>query len=144
MYHLKTQITINAPAEKVWLRLMDFPAYVQWNPFIRSIEGKASVGQSLKVFLQPADGRGMRFSPTVLVANPNREFRWKGKLFVSGIFDGEHYFLLEPQPQGGVIFQQGELFSGLLVPLLKGSLENGTRKGFAAMNEALKREAEKP
>jgi hypothetical protein len=59
-----------------------------------------------------------------------------------GIFDGEHYFMLDPQSQGGIIFHQGELFSGIIVPLFKSSLDGATKQGFIAMNEALKREAE--
>jgi hypothetical protein len=62
---------------------------------------------------------------------------------VPGLFDGEHYFKLEPKPGGGLVFRQGEMFSGLLVPLLKRSLDGATKQGFIAMNEALGREAEK-
>ena len=142
MHLLETQITINAPAERVWSLLMDFPSHARWNPFIRSIEGKPSMGQSLKVTIQPPGQKGMRFGPTILAVNPNREFRWKGKYLMPGIFDGEHYFMLDPQSQGGIIFHQGELFSGIIVPLFKSSLDGATKQGFIAMNEALKREAE--
>jgi hypothetical protein len=143
MHRIETQIEINAPAERVWSLLMDFPSYLRWNPFIRSIDGNPMVGQSLNVLIQPPGSKAMRFRPTVLKVEPNREFRWKGKLLVPGLFDGEHYFQLEPKPGGGLVFRQGEMFSGLLVPLLKRSLDGATRQGFIAMNEALGREAEK-
>jgi hypothetical protein len=143
MHRIETQIEINAPAERVWSLLMDFPSYPRWNPFIRSIEGNPMVGQSLNVLIQPPGSRAMRFRPIVLKVEPNREFRWKGKLLVPGLFDGEHYFKLEPKPRGGLVFRQGEMFSGLLVPLLRRSLDGATRQGFIAMNEALRREAEK-
>jgi hypothetical protein len=143
MHRIETQIEINASAERVWSLLMDFPSYPRWNPFIRSIEGNPMVGQSLNVLIQPPGSKAMRFRPTVLKVEPNREFRWKGKLLVPGLFDGEHYFQLEPKPGGGLVFRQGEMFSGLLVPLLKRSLDGATRQGFIAMNEALGREAEK-
>jgi len=84
----------------------------------------------------------MRFLPTLLAVSPKREFRWKGKLVVPGLFDGEHYFKLETTPNGGVLLHQGETFTGLLVPLFRKSLDGATRQGFVAMNEALKREAE--
>jgi hypothetical protein len=143
MHRIETQIEINAPAERVWSLLMDFPSYPRWNPFIRSIEGNPVVGQSLNVLIQPLGSKAMRFRPTVLKVEPNREFRWKGKLLVPGLFDGEHYFKLEPKPGGGLVFRQGEVFSGLLVPLLRRSLDGATRQGFIAMNEALRQEAEK-
>lgn len=143
MHHIQTQITINASAERVWALLMDFPAYPEWNPFIRSIAGTAVVGQQLQVHIQPPGGSAMKFRPTVLIAQPLQAFRWKGKLLMTGVFDGEHYFQIENIPAGGVVLRQGEVFSGVLVPLFKRSLDNGTQQGFVAMNEALKREAEK-
>lgn len=143
MHRLETSIEINAPAERVWSVLMDFPSHARWNPFVRSIEGNPTVGESLQVFIQPPGSGGMRFQPKVLAHEPRRELRWKGKLWIAGLFDGEHYFKLEPKSSGRVVFHQGEVFSGLLVPLLRRSLERETKQGFIAMNEALKHEAEK-
>jgi hypothetical protein len=143
MHHLDTRIEIASSPERVWSILMDFPAYPRWNPFIRSIAGSPTVGASLSIFIQPSGSRGMRFSPRVLVSEPQREFRWKGRLLVRGLFDGEHFFGLERQSDSRVVFHQGEIFSGVLVPLLKRSLDGATRQGFIAMNEALKREAER-
>jgi hypothetical protein len=143
MHVLETRIEIAAPVQRVWSLLVDFESYSQWNPFIRSIEGTPEVGQPLHVFIQPPGSNGMRFRPTVLAVAPNRELRWKGRLLFAGLFDGEHYFQLESKA-GGVTFRQGETFSGILVPLFRRSLDGATRQGFVAMNEALKREAEKP
>ena len=143
MHHLETQIEIEAPVERIWLLLTDFSSYPRWNPFVRSIEGTLAVGQSLNVFIQPPGASGMRFRPTVLTVQHSRELRWKGKVLLPGLFDGEHYFKLEVKPEGGVTFRQGETFSGILVPLFRGSLDGATKQGFVAMNEALKHEAEK-
>lgn len=142
MHRLDTSIEINASAERVWSLLMDFPAYPRWNPFVRSIEGTPSAGESLKVLIQPPGSSGMRFQPEVLACEPGRELRWKGKVWIGGLFDAEHYFKLEPQASERVLFEQGEVFSGLLVPLFRRSLDGATRQGFVLMNEALKREAE--
>ena len=65
--------------------------------------------------------------------------RWKGALVIPGLCDGEHYFLLEPI-RTGVLFTQGELFTG--VGLMRGALD-GTKEGFNAMNAALKERAER-
>ena len=143
MHHVQTQIAIDASLERVWSLLVDFPSYPSWNPFVRSIEGRSEVGQSLNVFVQPPGSSGMRFRPTVLAVEANREFRWRGKFLLLGLFDGEHYFKLEAKRNGGLIFHHGELFSGILVPLFRRSLDGATRQGFIAMNTALKREAER-
>jgi len=83
----------------------------------------------------------MRFRPRVLVADPVREFRWKGRLLLPGLFDGEHYFLLEAQSAGSLV-RHGEKFSGFLPRLMGKRLLDDVRPGFEAMNAALKREAE--
>lgn len=142
MLTLRTEIQIAATPERVWNILMDFPSHAQWNPFLRSLEGMPLVGETLKVSIQPPGGRRMQFRPKVLAVETARELRWKGKLLVTGLFDGEHFFRLERTPNGMVSFAQGEIFSGLLVPLMKKSLEGPTKQGFIAMNEALKLRAE--
>ena len=142
MYELRTEIEINASAEAVWETLAAFPRHPEWNPFITSIAGEPVVGATLKIAICPPGGKPMRFTPKVLVADASRQLRWLGRLLLPGLFDGEHYFLLEPAGEGRVRLIHGERFSGLLVPLLKSSLENGTRAGFEAMNQALKARVE--
>lgn len=139
---IETQVQIDAPPQRVWSLLLDFPRYAQWNPFIRHIEGRAVAGEQLNVLIQPVGGSEMAFSPTVLAIKPLEELRWKGQFVLPGLFDGEHYFLLRPDGAGGVSWIHGEKFSGLLVPFLRSSLETGTRAGFQAMNEALRKISE--
>jgi hypothetical protein len=78
----------------------------------------------------------------VLIAQPNQELRWLGHFLLPNIFDGEHYFQIEPISAHRTRFIQGENFSGLLVMLAKFSIENCIRSGFIAMNQALKIRAE--
>jgi hypothetical protein len=143
MHRLDTSIEIDTSAERVWEVLMDFPQYERWNPFVRSIEGTPEMGQTLIVRIQPSGSGAMKFRSTVLAVEPCRELRWKGKLLISGLFDGEHYYTLEPRSDGGTVFRHGELFTGAFVPLFRRFLDGATKRGFIAMNEALKREAEK-
>jgi hypothetical protein len=142
MHEIRTEIEIAATPARIWSILTDFIAYPQWNPFIRSIKGVVKTGERLTAFIQPTGGKGMTFRPTVLVALPNQEFRWRGHFLLPGIFDGEHYFQIEPIAPGRVRFIQGEKFSGILVALAKSSLEGETKSGFIAMNQALKVQAE--
>ncbi|MDP1771434.1 MAG: SRPBCC domain-containing protein [Methylobacter sp.] len=84
----------------------------------------------------------MTFRPTVLVALPNHELRWLGHFLLPRVFDGEHYFKIEPVSSGRVRLIHGEKFSGILVGLAKSKLEGETKSGFIAMNQALKNQAE--
>src|ERR1700690_4291372 len=104
VHEIRTETEIEATPERVWSILTDFPAYADWNPFMRRIDGVAKVGGRLKVLV----GTWMAFRPTVLTVNPNRELRWRGRLLVPGIFDGEHYFQMSQLSSGRVKFIQGE------------------------------------
>jgi hypothetical protein len=78
----------------------------------------------------------------VLAAEPARELRWLGHFLVPGLFDGEHRLAIEPLGEGRVRFVQEERFTGVLVGLFAGSLDRNTKRGFEAMNEALKARVE--
>jgi len=141
-HEIRTEIEIAASAEEVWAILLDFPQHPRWNPFVRQIEGQAKVGERLTVTVKPANGNGMTFRPVVRVVEPRRELRWLGRFLLPGLFDGEHYFRLEPMGKDRVRLVHGEIFSGILVGFAKSGLEGGTKAGFAAMNEALRARAE--
>lgn len=142
MRNIETSIIIKSSAEKIWKVLTDFEKYQDWNPFIKNIEGQALEGSRIANTMQLEGQKSQTFKPTILVLKDQKEFRWIGHLFVKGIFDGEHYFLLEQLENQTVKLIQGENFSGILSgPILK-MIEKSTLDGFHAMNEALKKRAE--
>jgi hypothetical protein len=140
---ISTEIVINATPQKIWAILTDFDKYPRWNPFIKSITGPVVVGNTITARIEPPDGQGMTFQPKVLVFEANKEFRWRGKLFIPGLFDGEHIFQLTDNGNGTTTFHQSELFYGILVPLFKKMLDTNTINGFKQMNQKLKEIAEK-
>ena len=140
MRRIATAIDIDAPADAVWRVLVDFPAYPEWNPFIRRIAGEPKVGARLEVTAQPQGRKPMTFRPTVRVADPGRELRWLGRVLMPGIFDGEHAFIIEERPNGCRLRHE-EIFRGLLVPLF-GAMLDDTAKSFTELNTALKRRVE--
>jgi hypothetical protein len=141
MKKIETEILIQAPIDLVWTVLTDFDSYPGWNPFVRSIRGIKSVGEILEVQIQPPGGKGMTFRPEILKFDLEKEFRWKGKLLVRGVFDGEHYFILEKKGEKATQLIHGEVFTGILVSLLSGTLTK-TGDGFRLMNEAIKAKCE--
>lgn len=142
MKNLETRITINARPELVWSTLMDFASYNEWNPFVKSIEGTAKQGATIKVVLNQENNKTMTFTPVVLSAKSEDEFRWKGKLFVEGLFDGEHYFKLQETNQHTTELTHGEIFTGVLSGMLLKMIGKQTKAGFHAMNQALKARVE--
>jgi hypothetical protein len=139
---LRSQIEIEAPAERVWQVLTDFAAYPEWNPFIRRVNGRPEVGEQLVVRMRPSGTKGITLRPIVMKVDPNRQLRWLGHLLVPGLFDGEHIFEIEELDRDRVLFIQREIFKGLFVPLLARSLDRDTQRGFEEMNRALRERAE--
>jgi hypothetical protein len=136
---IDTNVDISANRAAVWEALIDFPNYSEWSPF--RIEGTPEVGQRLVVHLSAEGGHGMSFKPEVLVATPNQELRWLGKLGPHGIADGEHYSILSTNDDGTTRLNHGERFSGVLVALAKGSAAKGSA-GYEAFSLALKQRVE--
>ncbi|MGX5655665.1 SRPBCC family protein [Geodermatophilus nigrescens] len=141
MRELSAATTVAAPPAVVWRVLTDTSAYGAWNPFIPELTGQLRVGQRLRVRIVPPGGRGMTFRPTVTAVEEERELAWLGRLGVPGLFDGTHSFTLTPRADGGTDLLQREVFRGVLVPLVAGTLRQ-TETGFRAMNEALRSRAE--
>lgn len=141
--HIDSDIVINAPPSIVWAILSDFKSYPSWNPFVRKIEGPMVVGDHLSIEIRPSpDATSMRFTPVVLAASPEIEFRWRGRFLAPGVFDGTHGFKLTSLPGGRTRFHQSEAFSGVMVPLFRGKNLSETEGGFNAMNTAIKARAE--
>jgi hypothetical protein len=137
---LSEQIEIDASKERVWAVLIDFPAYPEWNPFLKSVKGEPREGTRLDVFFQPPGAKGITMHPELLSVVPSLELKWLGHLGVPGIFDGEHQLRIEDTSAGSLFVQQ-ETFRGLLVPFAGKQLEQ-TRRGFEQMNRALKERVE--
>jgi hypothetical protein len=142
MREIATEIEIGASADRVWQILTDFPRFPEWNPLIRSVHGKAAEGAKLKILVESPGRKPMAFKPRVTRVVPGQEFRWLGRLIVPGVFDGEHIFEISPRGDDRVRFVHRECFSGVLVPILWKSMDVSTRRGFEAMNEALRKKAE--
>jgi len=134
---IRSETVIGGTPTQVWNVLSDFSRYSEWNPGFEKAEGRAEVGQTLHLTFAKEGGRGMTMHPTVLVADPGRELRWLGRLWIPGIFDGEHCFEIQETELGRVRFVQRERFRGVLVPFLRKMIEVDTLGMFEKVNAAL-------
>jgi len=83
----------------------------------------------------------MGCKPKLLAATPGKELRWLGKLGLSGIAAGEHFFVLTTNADGTTRLNHGERYSGALVALAKGSSAN-SGAAYEAFSQALKQRVE--
>lgn len=133
---IRTETEIDAPPAAVWAVLTDFAAYPAWNPFITEAAGTLAVGEVLTLRMVPGDGKPNTFTPTVRAVRENAELGWLGALRWSWLFSAEHRFTLS-EVGGATRLVHSEVFRGLLVPLLRTTIDQ-TERDFRSLNAALK------
>ncbi len=134
---ISTVVEIDAPPARVWSVLVDLPAYRQWNPFIVEATGTVAVGERLSLRMALPGREPMSIKPRLLIVEPEHEPRWKGRLVVPGLFDGEHAFVLTPLDDGRTRLDHWERFGGVLLPIVRGMVYEATVQSFHALNAAL-------
>jgi hypothetical protein len=143
LFHWKisTTVDIDAPPDRVWDVLVNLPAYHEWNPFIVDARGEVAAGNALELRMVLPGRDPMTIEPQLLVVDAGRELRWKGRLFMPGLFDGEHVFELARIDDARTRVHHWERFGGILLPILRGLIYDDTVAAFGAMNAALARRA---
>lgn len=134
---IETSIIINAPADQVFLALIDFNNYKNWNQFILKIFGRAAYGEKIKVIAKIPNGPKMFFKARISHFQTDKELRWKGNFFLDRFFLGEHYFQLKKISETQTELIHGEHFSGWFLGLFKIVL-SGSQAGYHLMNQNLK------
>lgn len=142
MDEIITTAEIDAPPRAVWEVLTDFERYDEWNPTI-DITGSPTEGDRIEMVLTLPDRKPQAFRPKLLTVDEPTELRWQGRLFVPGLYDGEHRFVLEPLDDGErTRLTHAETFRGVLVGFVNRRIGDDIETGFERMNEALKARVE--
>ncbi len=136
-----TEIEIDVAPQGVWEVLADFGAYPDWNPFLLKVVGTPAAGERIRFWFELPRGFRAPACATVLKAEPGRELRWAGRL--PGLLRAEHYFVLERVDAAKMRFRHGEIFSGLLLPIVWPILRGSGTEVYEAMNAALKQRVER-
>lgn len=113
----RTTFAVDASAGRVWEILTDFDRWAEWNPSIPSMEGEPRVGSTVAL-TQAMPGRpSAKVKAKLTEVVPGRRLVWDGKVGAELLFAGHREFLIEPEPDGTVLFAHVEDVSGLLFPL---------------------------
>jgi hypothetical protein len=110
--------TIHASPEKIWALLTDAASFARWNTTVTRIEGTIALGETLKITVPAAPGRV--FKPRVSQVQAGRSMVWSDGM--APMFKGVRTFALEAGANGATEFSMKEEFSGLMLPMIKGSL----------------------
>ncbi|WP_020132817.1 SRPBCC family protein [Streptomyces sp. 303MFCol5.2] len=136
MAEVSAEARIQAPAEKVWAQLTDWPAYGEWNATHtnfpkggpETLEVGATFQENMKLMGFPAEVEW-----TVAELEPSRllAIRGKGPMAVSVTTR----YTLTPDGDATTVRIDGE-FTGAAVSLMAGRLKDS---GTAALNESLRK-----
>jgi hypothetical protein len=130
-------VSIRASSRRIWALLTDSAGFPRWNSTVAGIEGQIALGQKLAVRVPLAPGRV--FKPKVVEFEPERRMVWADGQ--APMFAGRRIFTLTPA-KDAVELSMVEVFSGLMLPLIKGSLPD-FGPAFEQYAADLKREAER-
>jgi hypothetical protein len=128
---------IAAPANRIWGLLTNAADFPRWNSTVTSIEGEIALGQKLKLRVPNVE---RTFTPKVVELEPGRCMVWSDGF--APMFSGKRSFALWEKADGTTDFTMIEVFSGLMLPLIRGSLPDFA-PSFEQYARDLKTEAER-
>lgn len=130
-------VAIRATPAAIWQRLTRAQDFPSWNTTVTRIEGEIALGQRLKIQVPLAPGR--TFRPRVTAFEPERRMVWRDGM--PPMFVGQRTYTLTPRPDGTTEFAMVEVFKGIMLPMIKGSLPD-FRPAFDQYAADLKRACE--
>jgi hypothetical protein len=131
-------VNVRAAPATIWALLTNAADFPRWNSTIKSLEGDIAVGKKLALRVTVAPERV--FKPKVTELVPEQRMVWSDG--AAPMFKGVRVFTLSGRPDGSTDFSMVETFSGVMLPLIKGSLPD-FGPPFEQYAADLKREAEK-
>jgi len=138
---IEHRIGIQAPAEVIWEIVRDLASWESWNPLYTKASGDIRIGAALEMRLELPGQPAMQLKPVVLEWVPNEQLHWRVSL-LGGLVKTTRYIEIEQLAEASCIVSNGEFIGGLLGPTAVRRMGGLARRGFTAMNEALKARAE--
>jgi len=133
----RVEVGIWANAERIWTLLTDAQDFPRWNSTVIRIDGQIREGERLRLHVP---GTNRTFTLRVSEFAANERMTWTGGF--APLFKGVRTFSLTLRDDGWIDFAMAERLSGLMLPLVKGSLPD-FGPIFERYADELKREAER-
>ena len=143
MNEVRTEISIEAPVERIWELLADLSLYPHWNPLFPRATGRMDAGEQLELAVNLPEVGSFVIKPTMVAVEPQSRFCWQHTLLFAGLFTWRYCTELEILAPHSLIFIQRSEFGGILGPLFNLGLRRSVAGGLAAMNEAIRRWGER-
>jgi len=131
-------IDIRATPQRIWSLLTNAADFPRWNSTVTRMSGTIAEGERLALEVAAAPGR--TFRPRVTRIEPEKRMVWSDGF--APMFKGVRTFALERAAGGRTAFSMVEVLSGVMLPMIKGSLPD-FGPAFEAYAADLQREAER-
>lgn len=138
-FEINEQIEIDAPIEKVWTTVIDFPSYKNWNSQLEYMGGTVKPDGQLHLKLSAQGASPYEFKPKISHWQENKKFAWLAITGFPRVFDGEHFFELEQTKENKTLVINREEYRGVLSLMMKNlPMMKSAPDGFKKMNSELK------
>jgi hypothetical protein len=138
---LERRIGIQAPDEIVWEILSDIPGWADWNPLYPQAQGEIRIGNRWTLELALPGEKPRTINPVILDWAPYDHIHWRLDA-LRGWVRTVRFLEIEKMGEENVIFNNGEIFDGMLGNSVAKRLRRPIIDGFEAMNEVLKQRSE--
>jgi hypothetical protein len=125
---------IDATPEAIWAVLTDGASWTSWDSAVVRFEGSIALGEKVTVYPEVNPKRG--FPVTVVEFVPAERMTWRGGMPL-GLFAGTRRYILTRQPDGRVLFEMREQYSGPLAGMISRSVPD-LAPSFARFAQGLK------
>jgi hypothetical protein len=129
-------INIKAKPSRVWAIMTNAADFPRWNSTVKSIEGSIASGQTIKLVAAISPNRV--FNLKIVEFTPEKQMVWSDG---NAMFKGVRTYTLSARPDGSTDFSMEEVYTGLMMPMIAGSLPD-FGPVFEQYLADLKREAE--
>ncbi|MEO0335518.1 MAG: SRPBCC domain-containing protein, partial [Pseudomonadota bacterium] len=139
---VSTEIEIASSPEKIWGVLLNIDEWKSWSPIIKDSKGEVALNSKLVITMSGHDGKegkaGQTYEPVVTVLEANKNMTWTANMGSDFLMKNGKVLELVPTENGTKLIHK-ETFSGLMVPLMWGMVQENVPRMLDSMNEALKK-----
>ena len=134
---IEEKVIIEQPFDLVWNEFKHTFLNSNWNKMLYTQNFPKYVGEVLPVTVIIKKYK-IKMKPKIISIHTGY-LQWEGKLYINGLFNGKHTFILRKIDEHTTEFRQSEEFKGILIPLFYKTIILPTQNNFKEMNIAFKR-----
>ncbi|MEP3196293.1 MAG: SRPBCC domain-containing protein [Lentilitoribacter sp.] len=144
LMEIESEIEIAAPLDKVWQVVTDIEKWSDFNSVINASTGIVSLGSAHTVTMRGENPGevGPQYASKIISFDEGKSYRWRAVMGAGIIFTNDKVFELQATDDG-TLLKHTEVFNGMMLPLMKGFMQEGVPPILDEMNQAFKAEAEK-